>query len=1256
MKEQLFSSIFNLSPQLIAVTSQKDGTIIMANPVFTELLGYSEEEYLNQSTIALGIWPNPKERESIMAELTKKGLIRDKEVTLRAKNGTLLNCYFSAKPITHNTQQYIIAIVNNITELKNIEQAFLDSELRFQRIVENLPIGIGISNLSGTILYVNPAFNHYFGYTLKDIPNIEKWTELGYPNPEYRQQCLKTWNQDITEIVLGKAIFSPARIYQIQAKDKQILDIEVVFTLIDHNLYTIFTNVSEKIKAENELKASEQKFINTFNLSPDMIGITRIADGTVIDGNSELTNLTGFTRDEYIGRTTKELGWWANYNDRLTMLKLLKERGEIKNYEFDMRTKSGKILTCLFSCNKITINHEECLLFVVHDISNRKQAEEKLKVNEQRLKKAQIVGHIGYTEQIIDSPEIWASSEAMKIYGFPPEEGVIAFDRVMNCIVNFDLFRERYYELLEQEKKFDIEFAINPADGSPQRYVRQILDIERDTNNKAYKILSIVQDITDKKKTEEALRESERNYRDVFNASSEAMFIHEIPSGRVVDVNEAMLKIYGYSSKEEVLKLGTQSFITNIPPYTLKNAQEKLRLANEVGPQTFEWLIRHFRTKELQWIEVNLTRSNISGINRVIASARNIDERKKAEAALKKNEAILKATMESIQDGILVVTSEGKATHWNSQFGQIFDIAPEILTHHNRQALLRQIKKKLVNPDSFIRHTSKIFEKETTTSDTLLLTDGRIVEHYLFPLMEGSPIKGRVWLFRDVTARKKAEETLQKNQTLLHESQRIAHIGNWEYFYKEERLEWSDETLNIFGFGKEEIAPNIATYLAMIHPDEREFVKNHVQKSFINKKFENYECRIILKDGEQRNILVVGAISLDSNNQTHRAFGIVQDITERKKNEAKLQEEEAKIRSIFTAAPVGIALITDHIFQECNDAFYTITGYSPNDIIGQSIRMLYTSNDDFILTGEVPIPDIKETGLESFETVWRRKDGRIINILLNYIAIAPNDLSKGFIYTVLDITERKQAEQQIKRINAELEERVVQRTFQLEKANKDLEAFAYSVSHDLRAPLRHVDGFVRLLYSNIETPTESINNYFEKINTASRRMSKMIDDLLSFSRLGRRELVESDVDLNALILEIIEQFKPDISNRTIEWNIQPLPRVRGDKSLLYLAFANLLSNAIKYTSTKPKAIIAIGTLHNTPKSSEIFIKDNGVGFDMAYIDKLFGVFQRLHSSDEFEGTGIGLANVKQIIIKHGGTIKAEGKVNEGAIFFISLPK
>ncbi|MGA2748540.1 MAG: PAS domain S-box protein [Verrucomicrobiota bacterium] len=386
----------------------------------------------------------------------------------------------------------------------------------------------------------------------------------------------------------------------------------------------------------------------------------------------------------------------------------------------------------------------------------------------------------------------------------------------------------------------------------------------------------------------------------------------------------------------------------------------------------------------------------------------------------------------------------------------------------------------------------------------------------------------------------------------------------------------------------------------------------------------------------------------------------VRDITERKRTEDELKASFKEIGDLKSALDEhAIVAVTDPQgkITYVNDKFCAISKYSREELLGQDHRILnsgYHSKEFMrdlwttIIQGRVWHGEIKN----------KAKDGSFYWVDATIVPFL-NDQGKPRQYVAIrtDITERKAAEEKISRLNTELEQRVVERTAQLQTVNNELEAFSYSVSHDLRAPLRHVLGFAELLQKDAG-PSLSGKSlcHLTTISQAAKRMGSLIDDLLALSHVGRAELHKAQVNLDELVLETLGDFQVDSKERNIVWEIHPLPAVYADRALLRLVLVNLISNAVKFTGTRAEAKIEIGCAPEGDGETVIFIRDNGAGFDPQYAGKLFGAFQRLHTQQQFEGTGIGLANVQRIIHRHGGRAWAEGVVDRGATFYFSIPK
>jgi len=341
-------------------------------------------------------------------------------------------------------------------------------------------------------------------------------------------------------------------------------------------------------------------------------------------------------------------------------------------------------------------------------------------------------------------------------------------------------------------------------------------------------------------------------------------------------------------------------------------------------------------------------------------------------------------------------------------------------------------------------------------------------------------------------------------------------------------------------------------------------------------------------------------------------------------------------------------------------------GYEPTGFVSAqaALGIMEKTKFDLLLT-DLMMPEMN--GITLLQAA-KQKDPNLVGIIMTgegTITTAVEAMKSGALdyilkpfklKAILPVLERALAVRRLRLENAALERRVRERTAELESANKELEAFSYSVSHDLRAPLRHIDGFAELLANSAgSTLSEKDARYLNLIITSVNQMNRLIDDLLDFSRMGRAEMLRTQVDLQELLEKVIEGLQPETEGRNIVWKKGSLPLVQADPSLLRQVFTNLLSNAVKYTGPRDPAEIEIGCKVE-PEETVIFVRDNGVGFDMQYADKLFGVFQRLHSKEDFEGTGIGLANVRRIIARHGGRTWAEAELDKGATFYFSLPR
>ncbi len=775
----------------------------------------------------------------------------------------------------------------------------------------------------------------------------------------------------------------------------------------------------------------------------------------------------------------------------------------------------------------------------------------------------------------------------------------------------------------------------------------------------------VTRDATERKGHQESLRQGEDRYRRLVELCPDALMV--LHDGAVVFSNSAGVKLLGAGEADHLLG---KPFLDFVPPDHRESVAHRLRDAAETNSTTpwkqaatnfIEELLVRPDGSEI-CVEMSATRLTFEEGPAVQIILHDITGQKEAATALRESEARKTAILETSLDAIVSIDHRGVVREWNAAAQKIFG-------YRREEALGKRLEALIVPPNLTEKYLPGLADYLMTGAASLI---GRPVEVLAkrqngeqFPIelaLAQVPLREPPFytaFIRDITDRKNAEEALRRSEARKAAVLETALDAIISIDQDGKVIEWNPAAEKIFGYSREiAIGRDMGDLIVPKSTNElnRKGLPRFLQTGRGRMLGQRTEVMALRANGAEFPVeLTITKIPGDGP-LVFTSF--VRDITERRRTEEALRKSEERFRLLVEGVEdYAIYMLDTHgRITTWNAGAERIMGYRAQEIIGRRFHRFYSPDDVERKKPDQALAVATAEGRFQDERWQVRKDGT--QYWASFVITALRDEGgrlTGYSTISRDITKRKHAEDEIRRLNTELEHRVQERTAELQAAYQEMEAFSYSISHDLRAPLIHIAGFVEMLKSDLAaTLDEKSHRHLQTICDSTETMGRMIADLLTFSRIGRAEMHQVRFNLTDTIKDVRRDLQLQTQNRKVTWIIPELPEVHADPFLLRQAVFNLISNALKFTRKRPEARIEI-TVETTDKEHIFAVRDNGAGFDMKYTAKLFGVFQRLHPASEFEGTGIGLANVRRIIGRHGGRTWAEGVIDGGATFYFSLP-
>jgi PAS domain S-box-containing protein len=1125
--------------------------------------------------------------------------------------------------------------------INRMNLAIQDREERIKEVVDHTTTALYKRNFRLDINeYISPAVATISGFSVEEFLAKTKKEYLELIHPEDRERVRAKLEAVIASG--GKSFQDEYRFIRKDGTIRWMLDNLQIF--MDETGRPEFgignvQDITERKEAQIALQKSEELYRLLSENMKDVIWTLDTETLMFRYISPSIKDLRGYTPEEAIAMPLYDTLAERNRDEFVELIRretgnFMPEKGAAGRFftnEIEQTCKDGStIWTEVVS--RFYINPENGrveLCGVTRDIGERKRAEQALRASEQQFRLLADTLPVGIVLTRMTGENIYFNQTFIDLFGYSFEETpttnewwALAYpDENYRAEIQKEWYG-RVDRCFKTHTPFETMDALVTCKDGSTRFVEFRVSVMDD------RLLIVFGDLTERKRAEEALRASEFRFRSLYDNMAEGVALHRMIYDdyhraidyEIIDINPQYEKALNLERKFVINRRATGIYGTPEPPYL---EQFAMVLATGI-PYHFE---TYFEPMD-KYFYISVARM---GEDQFASIFFDISEAKCKEAEIEHLSSFPRLN----PNPVLEINQSGEVIYANPA---AYELLKQVGLLDDLHAFL---------PSNFNDFFIALVNNQGNNLYHEIEMGGRFFGETFSYINE----TGTVRLYSiDITERRQAEEAMRSSRDRMLRAEEVALSGNWEIDLNQSLMRVSEGGARIYGMDRLEWT--VAEGRGVPLPEYRPWLEQAIRDLILKGIHYDAEYKIVRQnDGELRDIHAMA----EYDSQRRVVFGIIQDITERKQMENALRESEERFKRITNEMVDLVAQFDARInYVYVSPSYERILGYRPDELIGfPAVNYLHP---DEVKKAVQEISLVLNSGEGLVQFRYRHKDGTYRWFESTGKSMCnENGEIIGAIMASRDITDRKQVEEEVQRLNADLERRVEERTAQLEASNKELEAFAYSVSHDLRAPLRSIDGFSLALLEDVGPQLDKTSlGHLERVRAAAQRMGLLIDNLLKLSRVTRSEMAfNNKVDLSAIAQRVADELQATQPERNIDWVIARNVVVRGDEKLLEVALTNLLSNAHKFTAQHPNARIEFGT-EIQDGTLVYFVRDDGAGFDMTYADKLFGVFQRLHNASIFEGTGIGLATVQRIIFRHGGKIWAVSEEEKGAAFYFTL--